>query len=147
MPCGPPGAWSRSLAALPGLTCPGGEWALANRGVAADSVGGFARAGLPAHWCAQYGRPRQQTFAFRRYGHAAAKAMAREFIRRATFFFLMWVHAEDPEHFVFDAESVVAYAPPAAWVDFLAALQEDAQWARRRALQVARLHPRIGPPP
>ena len=73
----------------------GGDWAEANRGVAADSVGGYARAWLCSEWCVRFEFPVRNSFALTCYGREGGNELAREYCRRGHYFLKLWLDGGD----------------------------------------------------
>ena len=66
----------------------GGQWTAANRGVAADAIGAFARGAEATTWCIATLWPRQRSFYFTKYSMFGARQLAEEVCRRGSYFFL-----------------------------------------------------------
>ena len=81
------------------------------------SIGGFARAEVQT-WCLVYEFPVQRDFNIRLYeGEGNCTMLAREYCRRATYFYRIWRDAEDREVEYTDRH-VTEYRPTAAWEQF-----------------------------
>ena len=76
-------------------TVMGGKWTFANRGVAADAVATFARAGVAQDWCRRFQWPRQRSYAFGRYHREGAHQLAREFARFSDYLIRLSLDAGD----------------------------------------------------
>ena len=63
----------------------GGAWTSRYRGVIADGIAAFPRAGEPKRWCTWCGWPRQFPNMYARYGVEAATKLAQEFVRDRRF--------------------------------------------------------------
>lgn len=120
----------------------GGVWTMANRGVAADSVGGFARAGVAKDWCRSCGFPAQMTFAFGRYGREASNQLAREYTRRGHYFLMLWL--EGGADFRYAQHHIDNYTEPAEWRVWADGLPAEEQWPRRKVSELRQLAPRLG---
>ena len=93
---------SRRVGKIPGLT---------------SASGGFARAEVQT-WCLVYEFPVQRDFNIRLYeGEGNCTMLAREYCRRATYFYRIWRDAEDREVEHTDRH-VTEYRPTAAWEQF-----------------------------
>lgn len=120
----------------------GGSWTLQNRGVLADSVGGFAKPGLAKEWCRSFEFPMQQAYAFARYGREPSNQLAQEFVRRAALLFKMWL--DGAGSFEYRQEHIDAYTKGDEWRTWVASLNGGDRWATRRVAEVRRLSPRLG---
>lgn len=73
--------------------------AKANRGMAADAIGSFARGGETETWCIPSAWPRQRTFYFAKYRREGARQLAVEVCRRGNYFTNRWVETGSPSPF------------------------------------------------
>ena len=96
----------------------GGQWTAANRGVAADAIGAFARGAESATWCTACAWPRQRTFHFSRYSQQGARHLAEEICRRGNYFMNRWVEAGSPHPFCFK-DVAEAYPDNFEWIVWL----------------------------
>lgn len=120
----------------------GGAWTMANRGVAADAVAGYAKPGVAKDWCRSYGFPLQASFAFSRYGREGANQLAREYCRRGHFFLRLWLqHGAD---FQYRQEHLHAYQECDEWRQWVEGLPQVQGWNQQRAEQMRALAPRLG---
>ena len=101
----------------------GGTWTKVNKGVAADTVGGWARSALSKQFCRRCEWPKQRTYAFARYGHLGANHLAREFCRLSQFVLELWVAGGAA--FMFEEEQFRAYAASASFVLWAESLADD----------------------
>ena len=65
----------------------GGHWTAERFGVPADSIAGRARGGLANTWCDMYGFQKGKYFKVSQYARDGGFELAREYCRRASFFF------------------------------------------------------------
>jgi hypothetical protein len=87
----------------------GGKWTMAHKGVAADSAGAFARAHV-RFWCDLYMLPKSKSYAFKKYGEPECVILAKEFVRRCTFFFMIYLDADDDDvRFQYSDSDKVSY--------------------------------------
>ena len=120
----------------------GGPWTMANRGVAADAAGGFARPGVGKDWCKSFAFPAQASFAFNRYGREGANQLAREYCRRGHFFLRLWL--QSGTDFQFTQEHIDAYQEAAEWRSWVESVPPEHRWCRQRAGEIRLLAPKLG---
>ena len=99
----------------------GGRWTMKNRGVVANSVGGFARSEvLP--WCDLYNFPKQCSHAFMRFGgREVATKLTHEYCRRGNFFYKFYVDALGDEY-EYTSDIINSYVESEEWLDFVCGL-------------------------
>ena len=96
----------------------GGAWTMREMGVAADAVSCYARAWcLP--WCASYGWPTSSRYGFVRYGRDEAHQLAREWLRRAEYFYNLFVVAGYDEHFQYTVVHCTEYEENLDFIVFI----------------------------
>ena len=75
----------------------GGRWTKVHKKKAFDCIIGKARGGAPTTWARRYGLNVEASFAFSKYGDAAASSLALEWCSRMQYFFDMYVVADDSQ--------------------------------------------------
>ena len=110
----------------------GGQWTALHKGVAADGVGGFACAGAAAEWCALCAFPCQMSFMYRKWTKDVAHQFAWEYVWRAQYFFMLWLHSDD-DAFGYRAVDVASYVECAEWADSVHGLAAGTAAAQRAA--------------
>ena len=111
--------------------------------VVADSASGRARAGVATLWCTRYKFPRSKTFSFKKYDPEPAKELAREYTRRASFFFKLWFDSDEWVDFVYDQSHIEAYEWHREWLDFMCEVDVDST-TFRMGTAVQELAPKLG---
>lgn len=91
-----------------------------------------------------YQWPHSKTFAFSLYGRPACHELAREYCRRAQFFFDLWVDAE-VEVFHYEQVHLDMYEETLEWVTFCCELDEESE-TFARAIEIRSLLPKLGAP-
>ena len=95
----------------------GGKFCARNRGVVANSICGFPRAGLPLDWCKTYEFPLQMACHFRQYhGQENCEMLTREYCRRGSFFFRLWLEAGASHDFEYDEFQKDSYEEDETWI-------------------------------
>ena len=75
----------------------GGKWTMEHKNVTADACSYFARSGMPTDWCTLFKFPKQQGFAYRKYGgRTGPHVMCNELARRAQYFYNMFRDIDRP---------------------------------------------------
>ena len=82
------------------------------------------------------------SFAFSRFGREGGNHLAREFVRRAHYFFRLWLDGGDG--FKYEQQHVDAYKEEPTYSAWAAGLPEEQAWAKRRVEGIRRLAPRLG---
>jgi hypothetical protein len=117
----------------------GGKWTKENKGVVADGVAAYARKGCATDWCQVYKFPRQVSFMYNKFGRDVANSLAREYVRRAQFFFVQWYSGVD-DMLVYQPHHLAAYEEGLEWLEFIASLDAHGV-AFKRALEIRALVP------
>ena len=102
----------------------GGRWTLEHAGEAADGACGFARSGPPKTWCGKYGWATSRKFLFSRYGKEGATTLAREWARRAEYFYRLYLASGDVG-FKYSQEHVDRYVDSPVFLDYLIGLDVE----------------------
>ena len=134
----------------------GGPAAKRRHGVSANAVAGFARRGVPRDWAGVYQYPKQREFSFRKYSKKCAHELAREWCRRADWFFKKWLRKTSrTETFEYVASDVTEYAESEAYAAFVHELELDKpdesttapqrRNARNAVDELRALQPHLGP--
>ena len=122
----------------------GGRWTMANRGVAANSSGGFARNEV-IPWCDLYRFPKQCSHAFGRFdGREAATNLTREYCRRGNFFYKFYADGPGDEY-EYTPDIINSYVESAEWLDFVCGLDIFSR-AFAAAVLIRAMAPVIGQP-
>ena len=122
----------------------GGQWLQATHGIAADYATGFSRQWAKP-WCLQYGWQRQKGYKLETFGREGANKLAREWCRRADYFYCIWERSEEP-NYVYTEDDVDGYPNNEELLSFMVAEGHESP-AFQEGLAVRRLAPRLGPPP
>ena len=121
----------------------GGAWTLGATGEVADGSVALARAGEPTAWCARYGWAKSRRYMFSKYGRDPAMALAREWARRADYFFRLWYDSADPAGFRYTQAHVDGYVDSVWFIDCLLGLDNEHP-AFREGAALRDLSPRLG---
>ena len=122
----------------------GGAWTLEHKGVPTDACAGKARGGLARTWCRSFKFPAMASMSFKKYSREGALELAREYCRRGTFFFRLWLDVEGAgEEFKYTQANVDSYAPHPDWAVFKASVPVGSV-SHRRAVKLDALKPRLG---
>lgn len=89
--------------------------------------------------------PTQKSYSFSRYGREAANQLAREYCRRAHYFFSIWLHGRQ-DSFEYSQAHIDAYDECSEWLAWLDGLADEDRWSRQRAHVMRSLCPRLGRP-
>ena len=119
----------------------GGRWTAANRGVAFDAVLASPRSWAKG-WCEEYSWPVSIRFNYARYTPDGAHQLAREWCRRAQFFFSQWSHAEE-DPFQYTQDHVDEYQEDLEWLNFCIDLGADGP-IFAKCIEVRNVAPRLG---
>ena len=91
----------------------------------ANGIGGFARAEQSVQeWCRTYRWPKQFANYYGLYGIAGATHLAKEYVRRSSHFFGIWV-LSDNDPFTYSQEELNSYEETFEWVDWMCSLPVD----------------------
>ena len=101
----------------------GGPSAKKRCGVAANAVAGYARHGVPRQWAKVYRYPRQREYSFRKYGKENAHQLAREYCRRANYFYMKFFK-KTVEDFEYTFDDITEYTETQEFVAFVDALDQ-----------------------
>ena len=118
----------------------GGAWTLAHCGAVADSLRGEARL-VAQGWCGDYGWPKTNTFSIARYSRNGAEMLAKEFCRKSTFFFRLYLESDHPDVFEYPANVNDLYVESVEYQAELHAFGEGHP-VMERALAIRDLAPR-----
>ena len=122
----------------------GGRWTAKNKGVVADSAMGRARGGMATSWCKVYDFPRMKVFSFSRHTPEGALEMAREYCRRAHYFFKFFMDCEEGwEEFTYNQAHLDGYTWHLDWLNFMCELPEGCE-SFKRGTEVQEICPRLG---
>ena len=97
----------------------GGTWTAKHKGVVADHVAAFCRAGVPRQWCDWLGWPATMSFAYSKYGVVDSHAPARECCCRSDYFDSPWIAEPENDFFAYTTEALGSYEEAEEWVEFL----------------------------
>jgi len=100
----------------------GGAWTAKHKQVCADAVVGRARGGVPSRWCRLFQWPKQMAAYYSKYGQVEAHELAREWCRRAQWFYSLWLRSEQEADFIYRQEDLQSCPERRHWLDFMAAL-------------------------
>ena len=121
----------------------GGWWTLAHRGVECERIAGLARAHAES-WCDIYGFPKEKTFTFRVYGRDGSIKLAREFARRANYYYLLMVDSGLEYDFEYTQEIIDTYEYELDYLNWVTELANDDP-CFEKALAIRDTKPRFGP--
>lgn len=125
------------------VTTRGGEWTHVHVGVAADSVRGEARGDLVKSWCKKFKWPLSMTFSMRRYGQEGSARLAKEFCRRATWFYRLCIESADPDAFQYSPGVGLTVPEDTDFLDHVLALDPE-DVVLLKAHELRGLSPRAG---
>ena len=122
----------------------GGKWTLEHKGVVADACAGKARGGLPVSWCKYFKYPTMASASFQKYTRDRALELSREFCRRSTYFFRLWLDSGlSYEVFRYTQAHVDAYVRHPDWAAFMTDVPAGST-SHKRAVKLDALVPKIG---
>jgi hypothetical protein len=94
----------------------GGKWTKAFKGVSSDSICAASRAHA-VFWCDLYGLKPTKTYTFNTYGEFDCTMLAKEWVRRHEFFFLMFLADETWVNFQYSDADKASYEEPVEFAD------------------------------
>lgn len=119
----------------------GGPLATQRKAMPYESVVAIAKAGAPRKWAETYHMGKQISFAVKKFGAAAAHAMALEWRRRCEFYYQMWL-SQSEKNYMYTPADLASYEEDFDWTSFMGELDvESPNW--QRASQVMAMQPRL----
>ena len=95
----------------------------------------------PRKWAETYHMGKQISFAVKKFGAAAAHAMALEWRRRCEFYYQMWL-SQSEKNYMYTPADLASYEEDFDWTSFIGELDvESPNW--QRASQVMAMQPRL----
>ena len=117
-----------------------GKWTKKHKGKLADACAYLARGKFVKEWCSYYGFPRSRAFYFSKYGTEEAHILADALVRRAQYFYDIYMAQED-DWYVFTPEDISGYEDTLEFVNWL--LQQDQYGlAYLAAMEIRKLFPK-----
>ena len=117
----------------------GGQWLLAERGLACDAIQGSARGALANDFCARRGVQKSIRFDLAAYGHEACGIMARAWCHKMQFYLNAELGGRAEENLPFEANVHDAYAEPTEFVRLCASPDATSRAMARRIAQIRAL--------
>ena len=94
----------------------GGKWTAAHRGVIADGIAGYCRAGACRAWCTTFQFPKQLACYYNRYGRESCEMLTKEFCLRGDHFFGIWLAESGGEDgFLYTDAQLASYVEDLPW--------------------------------
>ena len=111
----------------------GGAWTLAHTGEVADGCSYFSRGGNPQAWCRRFSFPRQKGYHYRRYGgREGPHVMCNEIVRRAQYFYDLWLCSPDSA-FKYSEAHLAAYGEGGEFREWCTGLEPGSLLSRQAA--------------
>jgi len=106
-----------------------------------DAAAGYSRPGVASQWAKFFRFPRQFANYFSIYGVYGANELAREYCRRALYYFHLWYDNDDAD-FTYTQAHVDAYVPGISFVEWMATTAEGSE-ARARCNVLINMRPSL----
>ena len=117
----------------------GGQWLLAERGLACDAIQGSARGALANGFCARRAVQKSIRFDLAAYGHEACGILARAGCQQMQFYLNAELGGRAEENLPFEANVHDAYAEPTEFVWLCASPDATSRAMARRIAQIRAL--------
>ena len=121
----------------------GGGHTFGEKGVLTDCVAGYARA-WAKDWAKKYGWGTMKSYSFNLYGRYQADELAKEWVRRSEYFYLLFEGAQD-EAFEYTQADIDAYGERLEFLEFMVG-EGPGTRAFTAGLELRGKAPRLGPP-